>query len=159
MNLNLRHLIDDEKCYKIVRQNRWPNGIQCPHCNGSHITKQGRDGTQPARRKYRCSSCMRYFDDLTGTVLAGHHQPLHVWILCLYFMSLNLSNTQIAQELDLHPADVQRMTEQLREGLVARTSEPVLSGTVECDEVYIVAGHKGNHAAVSKKKDEEDAVG
>ena len=39
------------------------------------------------------------FDDLTGTVLAGHHQPLRVWVLCLYFMGLNLSNRQIAQEL------------------------------------------------------------
>jgi hypothetical protein len=28
-----------------------------------------------------------------------------VWILCLYFMGLNLSNQQIAQELDLHPSD------------------------------------------------------
>jgi hypothetical protein len=28
-------------------------------------------------------------------VLAGHHQPLRVWVLCLYFMGLNLSNRQI----------------------------------------------------------------
>jgi len=159
MNLNLRHLIDDEKCYEAIRQKRWPNGIECPHCNGDHITKQGRDGTQPARRKYRCSSCLRYFDDLTGTVLAGHHQPLQVWVLCLYFMGLNLSNTQISKELGLHPTDAQRMTEQLREGLVARVTEPVLSGTVECDEVYIVAGHKGNPAAVRKKNAKEDVDG
>jgi hypothetical protein len=32
------------------------------------------------------------FDDLTGTVLAGHHQPLRVWVLRLPFMGLNLSN-------------------------------------------------------------------
>ncbi len=70
-------------------------------------------------------------------------------------MGLNLSNAQIAKELGLNPADAQRMTEQLREGLTARASEPVLSGTVECDEVYIVAGHKGNQAAVSKKNVEE----
>ena len=25
-------------------------------------------------------------------VLAGHYQPLRVWVLCLYFMGLNLSN-------------------------------------------------------------------
>ena len=41
---------------------------------------------------------MGRFDDLTGTVLAGHHQPLRVWLLCLYFMGLNLSNRQIDQE-------------------------------------------------------------
>src|SRR5436309_2417778 len=54
------------------------------------------------------------FDDLTGTVLAGHHQPLRVRVLCLYLMGLNLSNRQIAQELDLAEADVQAVTEQLR---------------------------------------------
>ena len=35
-------------------------------------------------------------------VLAGHHQPLRVWVLCLYFMGLNLSNRQIAAELGLN---------------------------------------------------------
>ena len=44
----------------------------------------------------RCSDCQRGFDDLTGLIFAGHHQPLRVWILCLYFMGLNLSNSQIA---------------------------------------------------------------
>jgi len=81
----------------------------------------------------------------------GHHQPLRVWILCLYFMGLNLSNEQIAQELDLNPDDAQWMTTQLREGIVRRKPEVVLSGEVECDEVYVVAGHKGHPEAVRKK--------
>jgi DNA-binding transcriptional regulator LsrR (DeoR family) len=89
------------------------------------------------------------FDDLTGTVLAGHHQPLRVWVLCLYFMGLNLR--QIAQELDLSESDVQAMAEQLRQGLVERQPEARLDGAVEIDEVYVVAGHKGNPAAAQKK--------
>ncbi len=56
-------------------------------------------------------------DDLTGTIFAGNHQPLKIWILCLYFMGLNLSNQQIARELDLNRSDVQQMTTQLREGV------------------------------------------
>jgi len=48
-------------------------------------------------------------------VFAGHHQPLKIWILCLYFMGLNLSNEQIAQELGLNKDDVYQMTTQLRE--------------------------------------------
>jgi hypothetical protein len=66
-------------------------------------------------------------------------------------MELNLSNAQIAQELGLNPDDAQRMTEQLRDGIVARQPEPTLSGEVECDEVYVVAGHKGHPEAVKKK--------
>ena len=56
-------------------------------------------------------------------------------------MGLNLSNAQIARELGSNPDDVQRMTEPLRDGIVARQPEPLLSGDVECDEVYVVAGH------------------
>jgi transposase-like protein len=59
----------------------------------------------------------------------------------LYFISLNLYNSQIAQELRLGPDDVQPMTEQWRGGIVARQPEPFLSGEVEGDEVYVVAGH------------------
>ena len=67
------------------------------------------------RQRYRCKSCQRRFDDLTLSVFSGHHQPLKVWMHCLYLMSLNLSNLQIAQELDLNKDDVQKMTQQLRE--------------------------------------------
>lgn len=62
-------------------------------------------------------------------------------ILCLYFMGLNLSNAQIAQELGMNPNDIQWMTKPLQDGIVNRQPEPILSGTVECDEMHMVAGH------------------
>lgn len=65
-------------------------------------------------------------------------------------MGLNLSNTQIARELDLNKDDVQRMAYQLRHGVVNRKPKAVLQETVECDEVYVVAGHKGHPSAVKK---------
>jgi transposase-like protein len=74
--LNIQNLIDDAKCYETVRELRWPEGVRCAHCDSPQVTKQGRDTTQLHRQKYRCQGCGRYFDDLTGTVFAGHHQPL-----------------------------------------------------------------------------------
>jgi hypothetical protein len=65
-------------------------------------------------------------------------------------MGLSHSNRQIARELDLSQPDVQLMTERLRAGLVARMSPVRLEGEVEIDEVYVVAGHKGNPAVVAK---------
>jgi len=113
---------------------------------------------QPCRQRYRCKACSGRFDDLTGTVLAGHHQPLRVWVLCLYFMGLNLSNRQIALELGLDASDVQAMTEQLRSGLVAKTPVVELMGEVEIDEVYIVAGHKGQPEQVAKRGGSDGAA-
>ena len=43
------------------------------------------------------------------------------------------------------------MTEVLRQGIVAKTPDVVLSGDVEFDELYVVAGHKGNPEAVLSK--------
>jgi ISXO2-like transposase domain len=60
------------------------------------VIKHGQDDTQPPRQRYHCPSCKRYFDDLPGTIFEGPYQPLSVWILCLYFMGLNLSNRQSA---------------------------------------------------------------
>ena len=148
--VNLSALIDDAKCFALVRQHRWPEGVHCPACGSNTVVRDGFDETQAHRQRYRCKGCTGRFDDLTGTVLAGHHQPLRIWVLCLYLMGLNLSNRQIAQELDLSEGDVQAMAEQLRQGLVERQPEARLDGEVEIDEVYVVAGHKGNPAAVQK---------
>ena len=53
--------------------------------------RDGLDDTQPQRQRYRREACAGRFDDLTGTVLAGHRQPPRIWVLCLYLMGLNLS--------------------------------------------------------------------
>ena len=149
--VSLSSLIDDAKCYELIRRHRWPDGVRCPRCGDAKVARDGRDDAQRHRQRYRCAGCGARFDDLTGTALAGHHQPLRVWVMCLYLMGLNLSNRQIAQEPDLGETDVQAMTEQLRYGLAAKLPPARLEGGVEIDEVYVVAGHKGNPAAVAKR--------
>jgi len=148
---NLSGLIDDAKCFALVRQHRWPEGACCPVCGSSAVIRDGHDEAQLCRQCYRCKACSGRFDDLTGTVLAGRHQPLRVWVLCLPFMGLNLSNRQIALELGLDSSDTRAMTEQLRRGLAAKTPAVELTGEVEIDEVYVVVGHKGQPAAVAKR--------
>jgi transposase-like protein len=90
--VNLSALIDDAKCFALVRQHRWPEGVRCPACGSGTVVRDGFDDTRAHRQRYRCKACAGRFDDLSGTVLAGHHQPLRVWVLCLYLMGLNLSN-------------------------------------------------------------------
>ena len=118
--LSIQNLIDDAKCFETVRGLRWPERVCCPHCQSNLINKRGFHNTQKHRQRYFCQSCQSHFDDLTQTVFEGHHQPLKVWIICLYFMGLNLSNRQIAAELGLNKDDAQAMTTQLREGIVVK---------------------------------------
>ena len=120
MQVNIKNLVDDVQCYQTVRELRWPDGITCPSCESNQVIKRGFDDTEPARQRYECHDCDKRFDDLTDTIFAGHHQPLKVWILCLYFMGLNVSNEQIAHELSINESDAYQMTTALRGGIVKR---------------------------------------
>ena len=60
--MNLLHLLDDDKCFEVIRAHRWPEGVRCPHCNTDQITRQGRGKRQHARQRYRCLACRQKFD-------------------------------------------------------------------------------------------------
>lgn len=159
MEIRIQNLIDDERCYEAVRQLRWAEGVKCPDCDGHEAIKRGRDEKEGGRQHYECKSCGKRFDDLTDTIFAGHHQPLKVWMIFLYFLGLNLSTQQIGQELNLNKDDAQHMAEVLRSGVVSMQPETVLSGEAECDEVYVVAGHKGQPEEVKKRTGRDAAIG
>jgi transposase-like protein len=158
MNIAIQNLVSEEYCYETIRGLRWSEGVSCVNCGSVDVVRNGFKGEEKVCQKYECKSCGKHFDDLSGTIFSGHHQPLKVWILCLYLMGLNLSNRQISQELEICESDAQKMTTQLREGIVEKAPEPTLSGEVEMDEVYIVAGHKGQPEEVKKKDDQADAT-
>lgn len=122
MELQIRDLVDDRLCYEKIRELRWSEGVKCPHCGSLHHKRHGHHNSSEHRFRYQCKGCGRYFDDLTGSVFEGHHQPLKVWVLCLYLMGLNLSNAQIGRELDLGQSDVFAMTSALREGVLEKKS-------------------------------------
>jgi transposase-like protein len=125
--------------------------VRCPHCQSAEIIKRERDESEPFRQRDECKTCGKRFDDLTNTAFAGHHQPLKTWVLFLYFLGLNPSTRQIAQESNLNENDAQRMAEVLRPGVVEMKPARSLSGEAECDEVYVVAGHKKASLRRSKK--------
>jgi transposase-like protein len=121
LQVHITNLIDDVQCYQTVRELRWPDGIACPSCASTQVITRGCDDTECARQRYECTTCHPRFDDLTDTMFAGHQQPLKVWVLCLYFMGLNVSNDHIAHELDVDRSDVHQMTTAWREGIVKKS--------------------------------------
>ena len=117
----MKHLVDDVQCDQTVRELRWPDGVACLSCESTQVIKRGGDDLEPARQRYACHGCDKRFDDRTDTIFAGHHQPLNVWILCLYCMGLNVSNAQMAHELSLNESDGYQMTTTLRDGIVKKS--------------------------------------
>lgn len=115
--ISIYSLTSDAACYDQIRALRWANGVCCPHCSHKEVILRGKSNQHPERQRYECKGCGKRFDDLSRSIFEGHHQPLKAWVLCLYLMSLNLSNQQIARELGLNKDEAQAMTTQLREGV------------------------------------------
>ena len=82
--ITIRKLISEERCYETLRQWRWPQGVRCPFCGAEEVNRRGHDEVHRARPRDPCKGGGRRFADLSETVLAGHHQPLAVWSVCLY---------------------------------------------------------------------------
>jgi transposase-like protein len=127
----ITNLIDDGPCDQTVRELRVPDGISCPSCESTQVIKRGVDDTEPAPQRDECPDGHTRVDELTDTIVAGHHQPLNGWIRCLYGMGLHLSNDHMAHELDVERRDVHQMTTPWRQGIVKKaTGDPVTRGGV-----------------------------
>lgn len=67
-------LPDREVCLDGIRRRRWPEGVSCPRCRSTDTIRKGK--TSKGARRYLCHGCGRKFNDLTGTVFAGHRLTL-----------------------------------------------------------------------------------
>lgn len=113
--------MNEAKCYGMLREVRWKYGVKCPHCESDAIIKNDHDEVHVHRQRYYCQTCERNFDDLSDTVFSGRNKSLKVWAVALYLMGLNLSNAQLAKELDVSQPTAQRMVRVLCVGIVKKS--------------------------------------
>jgi len=121
MQIKILNIIDEAKCYEMLREVRWCQGVQCVNCSSMEVVKNGHDENHLDKQRYQCKSCLKNFDDLTGTIFSGSNLTFKIWVITLYLMGLNLSNQQIAKELEISIPSAQRITTVLREGIVKKS--------------------------------------
>ncbi len=145
-------LLDEAECYRQLRQLRWPDGqVRCPYCGSEYITKCWTYFRQPACRRYQCGCCGLSFNDKTGTIFEHTKLPLAAWFLGFYLAQLSQSTAAIARELPCDYHTAQRIVWLVREQVVRLEEGRVLQGTVEADEIYVTAGHKGQAPGGGRK--------
>jgi transposase-like protein len=158
--IKITEVMNELECYNKLREMRWSNDqVVCPRCLSYNCKKIGNVTEEKPSQHYQCKGCGRHFNDLTDTVFNSSNLPLRSWMCCIYLMGLNVSNRQISQELGVSEKSAQNMTKKIRSEIQRNRPDPELSGEVEFDEVYIVAGHKGHPETVKKKVEKavEDA--
>ena len=85
------------------------------------------------------------------TLLHRSQRPLAYWILATFLLCLTCSSRRIARELGIHIRTSYRWCWWLRNAALSYEMERQLEGTVEADDLYHTAGHKGQAKQGGKK--------
>ena len=65
MDLQIKDLVDDRLCYEKIRELRWSDGVNCPHCKSPDHKRHGHHNNCEYRYRYQCKKCSKYYDDFT----------------------------------------------------------------------------------------------
>jgi len=57
MLLNIEHLIDNAKCYGVVRDMRWPEGAKCAQCGSGEINNRSFHNEPTHGQRYEGQKC------------------------------------------------------------------------------------------------------
>lgn len=143
-----KQFITDDACREYLFQIRWPNGFQCPQCQGQKFWKTN-------RKLYHCANCGYQTSVTAGTIFQDTRYPLKIWFMAIWYV--------VSQKNGISALGLQRILgftrhqtawkwlHRLRIAMV-RPGRDRLSGIVEVDEAYIGGKHKGKRGRGSEGK-------
>ena len=130
---------DDDAARHWLEAKRWPDGRQCPHCDGERTVP-----VNHPRVPYRCKDCRKHFSVRTGTAMHRSHVGYQKWVIAMFLMSTGLKGTasmKAYRDLGITQKTAWFLMQRIRQGFLSSTAP--LSGPVEIDETF-VGGLEGN---------------
>ena len=106
----------EEKAEAWFIEQRWPDGIACPHCGSVNVANVKSSKPQP----FRCRDCRKHFSIKTGTVLHSSNIPLRKWAIAFYLYMTNLkgvSSMKLHRDLGITQKAAWHMAHRIRETL------------------------------------------
>jgi transposase-like protein len=147
-----------EACNDFLEQMRWPEGVQCIHCDSKRVSKytkkastrkrlNAKTGAEeikavPARILYVCLDCNKQFSVTEGTIFNDTHLSLDKWFLAVALMvnaKKGLSALQLKRDVKCAYKTAWYLSHRIRKamGMIEAADDEPLAGTVEIDETYM----------------------
>lgn len=145
-----RRFPDDASAERQFEAWRWPNGVVCPHCDSTRITRVASRRPMP----YRCKDCRRHFSVTSHTVMHGTQLGAQTWMVGLFLIVSNpkgRSSVQLAADLGITQKSAWHLGHRIRKAL-ADGDLPGFEGPVEVDETYIGGKAKNMHARQRRER-------
>jgi len=151
--MNLMKLMKDfdtkKECREYLEELRWPDGVECPRCNGKTISRIQKRG------QFDCDSCRYQFSVMSGTIFHGSHLPLPTWFVATYLIcesKKGISANQMKRTLCVSYKTAWYLCHRIRKAMI-EANPTLLRGDVELDETYIGGKTRmRGHAAYLRNK-------
>jgi transposase-like protein len=136
---------DGQASSVAVIDDRVPERRDCPHCASRQVVKNGHaDGLQ----RFKCRSCAKSFNALTGTPLSHLHQRAK-WLGQASALRDGLVLREVAQRLNVALSTAHRWRHRFL--AVPRTVQAqALMGIAEADESYFLRSCKGQRKGLGR---------
>ena len=131
----------EAKCRKAIFESRWEkDDVVCPFC-GQHHCHTRKDGS------FRCPHCGKNFSVTVGTIFENTKISLRKWFIAMYLISAHkkgISSVQLATDIHVTQKTAWYILHKVRT-LFKQDESIVLSGMVECDEMYLGGRETNKH--------------
>ena len=118
------------KAIKFFEKSRWPEGIDCLHCQSKRIYEvKNRIGS------YQCKDCRKTFTVQTGTVFEKSKVALRKWLYAIYLLQTarkGVSSLQLSKQIGVTQKTAWFMLHRLREA--CKYKGGMFSSSVTSDE-------------------------
>jgi transposase-like protein len=146
LTTTLAQLSDEPLVSELIETAFDTKGI-CPYC--TH-TESYRHGSASGLQRYRCKSCKKTFNALTGTPLA-HLRYKSKWLAYLEAITQSLTVRQAALDLDVHRNTTFRWRHRFLTW-IKQDRPSILHGITEADETYLLESQKGSRKLSRKPR-------
>jgi transposase-like protein len=141
-----------EQCEALVRGWRWPEGFNCPRCQGGWHSEFRREG----RLYFQCTGCRYQCSLVSGTVFESSKLPLPTWFLAMHLMTQaknSVSALELKRHLGVSYPTAWLLKHKIMQVMVDREAGRQLTGRVEIDDAYLggeVQGGKAGRGSPNK---------
>ena len=145
----VRRIPDEAAAEAWFVSQRWPDGVECAHCESSNV--HDRPGRKPQR--FRCRACRKYFSPKTGTVLTNSKLGYLPWVYAFYLLTTSLkgvSSMKIHRDLNVTQKTAWHLAHRIRKTW-EDAEDDKLFGAVEVDETYMGGKSRNMHAGYRYK--------
>src|SRR6266704_6668583 len=144
------YFADPENASNFLSQLRWPNGVECPECEGREVSYLS------TRRLWKCKACKKQFSVKVGSIMEDSPIGLDKWLAGIWLIANaknGISSYEIHRSLGITQKSAWFLLHRIRKAM-QNGSLGKLSGHVEVDETFIGGlarnMHKSKRAHLSK---------